>query len=205
MNPYATGQEIAAFAQEFTDDPDAQDILAGAASRIFDKLCGVEDGFFLPAGNAYSLKTFYGDGTAYLKLPPYTAINPSTPVVIYNDEDETVEVPDYVERDGFLVIRGYVNGIPTRDLMDAALTDSFNGWPVNDKITVSAKWGFTETPADVKQAVIQIAINNWRASDPAFTSISQSGTPNTLPEIPAQAKEIADRYRDAYNAKAVFA
>lgn len=224
MGLYATQEEITAFAQEASPDPEVWTQLAGAASRFFDKLCEVPTDFFAAAGGTFTARTFYGDGTAYLRLDPYTALNTVTPVVIVDADNVSQEVPEYYERNGFLVIKGYGDGIPTRDVSgnvpvfigtgnpidltfwnNPFMANGFRGWPSDLKVTVSAKWGFTEIPADVKQAVIQLAIHLWRMSDPAFTAISQSGQPYQPPAIPNQVQAIADTYKGLYSQGTVFA
>jgi hypothetical protein len=216
---YATTQEIAAFAQEFSDDETVRALVATAASRLFDNLCQVEENFFSAAEANATGRDFFGDGTAYLKLDPYVSLGVTDPVAIVDNDDNAQEVPDYFEQNGYLVIKGYGQGIPTRDVLNApsnfeglsnwnaAPSDSspFAGWAKDFKITVTARWGFTAIPADVKQAVIQLAIHLWRMGDPAFTAISQSGQPYQPPAVPNQVKEIADRYREKYSQVALFA
>lgn len=210
---YVDETEVAAFAQEFdTLSPSGQTIVVEAASRLFDNLVGVEEGFFDAAPDSgYTTKTLYGDGTAYLKLPPYTVLNPTDPITIVDADGTELEVPEYYEQNGYLVIKDYRAGVPIRlntpfygspyaDYSGPAygVATSFTGWQVNQKITVSARWGCSAIPADIKQAVIQLAIHLWRTGDPAFQAISQSGEPFTAPTIPAQAQAIADKYRDKY-------
>lgn len=207
MADYVTADQVAAFAQEFDSlDPAGQELIVTAASRLFDNLADVSEDFFAPATGAYSEKRFYGNGTAYLRLPPYVTLASEEPIIIVNnDDDEESDIPEYFEQNGYLVIKGYGAGVPTRDASDALLVHDFDGWPLNYEITIEADWGLPEVPFDVQMAVIQLAIHIWRTSDPAFTVISQSGEAYTPPAVPAQAKEIAERYRMKYSQKAYFA
>lgn len=217
---YVTATQVAAFAQEFDSlSPDGQDLVITAASRLFDNLVGVSDDFFAAYADAgYTSKTYYGDGTAYLRLDPYVALNPTDPVAVLDSDGTALDIPEYYERNGYLVIRDYGAGVPIRgntvfyrspwpseNYPVYGVATSFIGWAVDQKITVSARWGFSAIPADVQQAVIQLAIHLWRTGDPAFTAISQSGEPYTPPAIPVQVQSIADQYRDRYTQKAVFA
>lgn len=224
---YITTTQIADFAQEFDAlSPDGQSLIATSASRFFDNLCKVDAGFFSAATGA-TAKTFYGDGTAYLKLPPYIGTIAPASVAIVDNDSNVVETPVYFEQNGYLVIKGYGAGVPTRDVSNAGPTffsnswpstwnsysspfntgvaTYFKGWPVNLKITVTANWGFAAVPADVQQAVIQLAIHQWRVGDPAFTAISQSGQPYAAPAIPVQVQTIVDNYRETYTSVAGFA
>jgi hypothetical protein len=202
---YVTPEKVAMFAQEFDGlDPSGQALIITAASRLFDNLADVEADTFKQAAGE-SDRVVYGNGTAWLRIPPYVGPLGVDPVVILDDEDVEMELPEYFEKDGYLVIRGYGQGVPTRDRADAILVQTFEGWPINKEITVSANWGFETVPFDIQFAVIQLAIHLWRTGDPAFTSMSQSGEPFTAPAIPAQVTEIAERYRMKYHEKAYFA
>lgn len=197
MSAYVTPEIASKFAQEFTSLGDQQELILEAASRFFDNQTEVSDGFF-NAVSGESDKVFIGDGTAYLKLPPYTYLG-ADPIVILDNDDDEVEIPLYLEQDGFLVIRG--QGIRRRN----PVTDSFKGWPVNAEITVSASWGFAAVPADVRMAVIQIALHWWRMGDPAFTVVSGTATAVGTDSIPPQSKVVIEKYRRKYSQVASFA
>lgn len=197
MSQYVQSSVLEQFGQEVDSLPQVgQDIVLQAASRIFDKLCGVPDNFFAKAGASATDQTFYGDGTAFLKLPPFIG----TPTVAIPGSEYTPE--DYTVVNGSLVILGRTT---RRNLNEYERNDRFTGWYDAVPITVTARWGWTAIPDDVQFAVMQIAINMWRQGDPAFTSISQSGEPNTLPAVPAVAQTIADLYRAKFGLSAVFA
>lgn len=207
MADYATAAQIRAFAPQTQPDAlggegaDTWTTLATAASRLFDNLAEVSDGFFAAASATASNREFIGDGTAYLKLDPYTelvtvTINDGT----IDDPDFTTDnVPDYVARDGMLI---------ALDKVSPAITDlsgRFSGWPVGKQIRVSAKWGFAAIPKDVTFAVIQLALHSWRLADPAFAVLSDSDKAAQNGNIPAFAKAIAEQYRRQYSRSFVFA
>jgi hypothetical protein len=202
---YVTPQQIADFAQEFDQlEPDAQDRLATAASRLFDKLCGVSDDFFNVAGVGYTDRVYIGDGTAYLKVDPYVALNPTDPVAI----EDGFEVPEYREQNGYLIVktsRGFGVDSFGHPYYRTWRFDGLVEWPRDKEITVSARWGFAAIPADVQMAVMQIAIHLWRTADPAFQQISESGNAFSGPALPDQAMEIITRNRTKYGRTAVFA
>jgi hypothetical protein len=62
-------------------------------------------------------------------------------------------------------------------------------------ITVSAIWGWRETPADVKAAVIEWVLNLWRETDPASVKlVGLEGQP-LREAIPPRVKAVARKWR----------
>lgn len=165
--------------------PDDQlDDLIEMASRFFDLLCGVEPGYFEEAGLTATARTFYGNGSRFLKLDRY----------VPGSLNATLSYPtgytalDYVERDGYLVITD------STGVLSSSLRWS-SGWYSGVPITVTAKWGFAATPADVKLAVIELAANLWSELDPKHLKLV---APEHLPlreKAPPRVAEIARRYR----------
>lgn len=162
--------------------PNAElEALIEQASRMFDLVCGVEPGYFNPSPIPIATtKTVYGSGLNYLQLDPYV---PGSLTLTY---PEGYTLPTYDERDGYLIFTSGDFGPPFIDSI---------GWHQGIAITASAIWGFRETPADVKLAVIELTINLWRETDPAQVKlINIEGQP--LREVlPPRVKEIARRYR----------
>lgn len=219
---YVTVEEV----QNLADEPgsltsnDAWALIVTAASRFFDTLVQVPEGFFAPAGNSFTDRVFYGDGTAYLRLGPYTALNTVTPVGIVDQDGNALDLPDYVESDGWLVIKNYGSGVPTRDVTNAApaFIDSwhtvnpafalnvepFIGWPVNQKITVSAKWGFTDVPAEIKYAVVQLALLLWRQREPSVAITADMPSVYSS-KLPPTCQMTIDKYKAIYARNALFA
>lgn len=209
MADYITEEQLTAFGHEFgaLSNTTAVSTLLSAASRFFDNQCEVTEDFFAVAGNTESDRDFVGNGTAYLQLDPYTTLNATDPVKL-NDgsvatpDFTTTNVPDYVERDGALVVLDRTgNQGFTQDGRNR-----FVGWPEGKQIRVSAKWGFSAIPADVQIACVHIAYHLWRVGDPAFAVISNADNtasrPLTLPQI---ARTIIDKYRQRYSRSAIFA
>lgn len=198
MSQYATTEQAKLFGHE-TDslDDDSWNLLLVSASRTFDNLTEVIDGFYDAATGTNSSKVFTGDGTAYLKLPPYIAIATVTPIVIVDDNDNALTIPTYREQEGVLVIRG--QGVRRNSPLYY-----FTGWPLNTKITVSANWGFAIIPADVTTATIQIALHLFRTVDPASAQLSDTTAALQL-AIPVTAQKTIDKYRSRYSNRAIFA
>lgn len=188
MANYVTQDQLNAFAHEFPAlaDQNAVDTLLTAASRLFDNLTGVNEDFYQQAPDpaSYTTRTFYGNGTGYLPVDPYTALNPINPVVV--DAANSYDVPPYTERDGMLVLYG-------------SYVSRFTGWNDGVSVAISANWGFAEIPADVQLATVHIAIHLWRTADPAFATISNAENAAVRIEtIPKIARDIVNAYKAKY-------
>lgn len=129
-------------------------------------------------------KTIYGDGTNLLSLPPYVPGTLNT----------TISVPDgytaqeFIERDGYLIRS--LNGV-----MNSFDPVFGGGWYPNVPITVSAVWGYAQTPADVKHAIIEFVINLVKEVDPAsIKMMSLEGQP-LRERMPPRVKMVAEKYK----------
>jgi hypothetical protein len=181
----ASQQMITSASSQAISDSDL-DKLIERASRYFDLLCGVDPEYFEPAGASATARTFYGDGTHFLKLDRYVAGSLNATISVPSG----YTAPTFTERQGYLQITSE-DGIP--------LTRSryfwSEGWWPNVPITVTAKWGFAATPEDVKHAVIELAVNLWRETDPANVKLVNLEGQPLREKYPPRVKEIADRYR----------
>lgn len=167
--------------------PDAElDALIERASRYFDLLCGVEPGYFEPADVSATARTFYGDGTHFLKLDRYVDGSLNTTISVPTGYTS----PHFVARNGYLQITSE-DGIPqTRSRYSCS-----EGWWSNLPITVTARWGFADTPEDVKLAVIELATNLHSEVDPKNVKLVNLEGQPLREKYPPRVKEIADRYR----------
>jgi hypothetical protein len=204
MADYVTIDELSPFTHELTGSTTVTDLLLTSASRLFDNLTEVPEDFYKAAPNpvAYSSRVFYGDGTAYLRLDPFTALNTVTPVVV--DAAFTYALPVYVtDTKRFQLI----DAAHTKRLSDDFLpVDRYTGWQRSVAVTVSANWGFAAIPADLKIAVIHLAIHQWRTADPAFATISNAeGAAARSRTIPQIAQVTIDKYKRMYSRAAMFA
>ena len=132
-------------------------------------------------------KVVYGDGTNYLKLPPYVA----------GSLDPTITLPDGYSVPEFTTVNGYlersVGGVLARNWWRNSIWAS--GWIEGVPVTVTAKWGFANTPADVKLAVIEWIINVWRETDPAGLKLTNLEGIPLREAIPPRVNEVARRWR----------
>lgn len=167
--------------------PDEElDDLIEKASRYFDLLCGKPPSYFEAAGSTPSNRTFYGDGTYFLKIDRYVpgSLNPALTL------PSGYTTPDFAERNGHLQITAS-NG----ERLSRASSLGFEGWWAGVPITLSAKWGFEATPEDVKLAVIELIVNLWRETDPANVKLVNIEGQPLRERCPPRVWEIASRYR----------
>lgn len=134
------------------------------ASRIFDRACGVPDGWFNPVAIPVATeKIIYGDGSNYLRLPPFIPGSLSSSIAL----PDGYTAPTFTEQGDYLIINS--SGIlPPFPHFHNAL---WPGWYTGVPITVSAIWGYYETPPDVKAAVIELVLNLWRETDTASVKL----------------------------------
>jgi hypothetical protein len=164
------------------------DALIEQASRMFDLECGVPEGYFNPAPIPIATEqTFYGDGTNYLRLPPYIAGTLNTAITL----PEGYTTPTFVERNGYLILSN--GGIlpPFQRFHNC----SWPGWHSGVSVTISAVWGYRETPADVKLAVIELVINLERETDPAGLRLKDLEGQPLREKMPPRVMGIAKKYR----------
>lgn len=183
----ATGGSGSGGSATTTALPDAElTALILQASRFFDLVCGVDPEYFEAAGPTATEKTVYGDGTNFLKLPPYVAGTLDTDLSL----PDGYTVPTFIEREGYLVLAS--NGV---DVSAIAPWPSAYGWYAGIPFTITARWGWAATPEDVTMAVIELVINLWRETDPATVKlINLEGQP-LREKMPPRVWEIARRYR----------
>jgi hypothetical protein len=187
---YCTPTEIREVATQITPTAqptawtgDVLNSLIERASRLFDMECGVEPGFFEASENAVTARVFYGDGTNFLKLPPYVPGTLNT----------TLSYPTGYTDLRFTERRGYL--VRTTDT-GVLSTAPFSGWYEGVPITVSARWGYAEPPADVKHAIIKLVIHICRTVDPTqLKLLVLEGQPLFQERMPKDVINLAQRYR----------
>jgi hypothetical protein len=169
-------------------NPAELDALIEQASRMFDLECGVPERYFNPVEVPIAqTRTFYGDSSHYLQLPPYVAGSLDTVLTLPSG----YIVPDFIEQNGYLVITDS-NGLAPPFHHPVY---SLAGWWTGVPITVSAIWGWRETPADVRMAVIELVINLHRETDPATLKLTGLDGQALREKMPPRVLEVAKRYR----------
>lgn len=167
--------------------PAELEALIEQASRMFDLECGVPEGYFNPVEIPIATnKTLYGNGSNYLRLPPYIPGSLNSSISL----PEGYTAPTFTELDGHLVINSGGVLPPFRRSYDWWV-----GWNSGVAITVSAIWGYRETPADVKLAVIELVINLWRETDPATVKLVNLEGQPLRERMPPRVAAVAKKYR----------
>lgn len=192
---YVTAAELKASVEESdASGTDAWEALASAVSRLFDRECEVADGFFLPAGEDASEKTFRGNGTEYVRLDPYIAA--SIDGITVDDEEITIGGDEYFEKDGYLIF-GQPSSSPGVSRTPVIAQDAL--------VTVSARWGFTAIPGEVKQACIEQGLFIWRKKDLAFSELSGVPSVAVSARLSPTFALTVERYRGLYGKNSYFA
>jgi hypothetical protein len=184
---YVTIDEVKLYAFQYQEDQDRDvfDLLIPRASAIFDTLCGVSPGYFLPrtGSDPATEQTFYGSGGIYLTLPPHVEAIEITMPTGYT-------LPTYVEMDGSLFLTDS-SGVLVGTGGCADLT-----WPRGIAVKVKAKWGYEATPDDVKEAVAELVVAMWRSKDSAFLKqINLENHQTVNAALPPRTRMIIDSYR----------
>lgn len=135
---------------------------------------------------AASARTFYGDGTNYLRVDPYVSGTLNATITMPSG----YTVPTFVERQGYLLLTG-TDGSLTK----YAFSIFTSGWWKGVPVTVTALWGYEETPADIKAATIEMAINLHRETDPAHLSLIGRDGFILREQLPPRVNGILKRYR----------
>lgn len=186
------------------EPPQPEEALSGEIEPVwpteFD--AEVQDGnlIWTDRGLEGTVRIFYGDGTDYLRLPPY--IPGSLGAVLLPDEIPGIE---FIERDGGL-IRTVPGAAYALSLVDPAAWNQalymdrgrrlWDGWPYGVAIQIVARWGWLSTPADVRQSVIQIGVKLYRENDPAAVRVQEIDGQVIREELPPMAALIARKWRE---------
>lgn len=214
MADYATLAEAKAYGYQSTAADDAiLTAILPRASRLFDRYVGVKPSYFdkYDGVAAASARKFWGDGTDYLQLDPYSSAQAITLAMPtgYTAPPylESRNLPMTDDGQGFFLIRTYSNNESRFPFIKDANWDenagalfaaniTTVGWPEGVKVTITAKWGWDAIPVDVTEAVLEMAIATWRGKDQAFARVVNLDTNISVVEaMPARARLIADRYK----------
>jgi hypothetical protein len=195
-NLYVTAAEIKTNANETeSSGSDAWEALASAVSRLFDRECGVVDGFFSEAPAIAVERTYRGNNTEFLRIDPY--ISGSITDVEIDGRVVTVGGVEYFEKDGFLVFGD--DRVLSPSLPSSIMINN------NALVAITARWGFPEVPADINQACIEQAIFLWRKKDLAFTELSGVPTAAVIAKLSPSFELAVNAYRGKYGSNSFFA
>lgn len=152
---------------------------SAASTVVSGSVTFTENGADVVASN----KTIYGDGTNYLRVPPYVSGSLNTTLTL----PDGYTAPTFVEKDGYLIF--------TSNSVVPPFFPNIYGWNSGIPIVASAIWGYAETPEDVKMAIIELVLNLWRETDPSSVKlVGLEGQP-LRETMPPRVKEVARRYQ----------
>lgn len=186
------GAQVSSAAPVSATDDHLNDLIE-RASRYFDLVAGVTPQFFEPAGPTATARTFYGDGTNFLRLDAYVAgsLNPTITV------PEGYTAPTFIEREGYLVLATDDGSFLHQWPPFPSWWRIGSGWWAGLPITITARWGYASTPADVKMAIIEMVINLLRETDPASLNLLDLERQPLREKLPPRVRGVAERYRMA--------
>jgi hypothetical protein len=155
-----------------------------AASAFVDSFCKRSVGYFLPASNSATMKRFRGEGKRFLRIPPTN----STPTV------EGIESGTFYKSDGNGWLYFEITDLPeTSSALESF--DSYRLWQKGKLYKVTAKWGYAETPADIKEAVRQIVVKWYQTARGIFGTDSITPTGFVVErDVPVHARAMLENY-----------
>lgn len=162
------------------DDTELEEILE-AASRAIDDYLEVAQGFFTPTAGSPSTKTLRGTGETFLTLP--TPLSGSITITA----EAGITVPDFTVDKLRLITLG-TNGLPS----------SWIVWACNAYFAITGTWGYVTTPAQIREACLQLAIHFWRGRDKALTgTITDMRQDEQFPErdFPRMTRRLLDDFK----------
>lgn len=180
-NEYATLDQVKTRLQNKVDDTNTTELgeIIEASSRAIDDYLEVPQGFFTPAGSP-STKTLRGDCSTFLVLPA-----PLSGTVTITAEDG-VTIPNFTV-EGMRLITLTESGFPSKWI---TWRDVF--------YMVQGIWGYTDTPAQIREACLQLVIHFWRGRDKALTGvITDMRQDEQFPErdFPRMTRRILDDFK----------
>lgn len=134
--------------------------LEGVSSFI-DKFCRRPQAYFMPIaeGAVATERRFRGEGLSFLRISPHVGdavLGHGIASDLYYLDDESGWI--YAEQD----TTGLVESLA---FADRVFRDGFN-------YTVSAKWGFSETPAAIVEAARQLTLRTWQTGRGVFGQLT---------------------------------
>lgn len=129
------------------------DQLREASSRAVDDYLKVPPGYFTPPSGA-SVKALRGKGDSFiiLPMPLYGSVTVTA--------NANITVPNFT-----------VDGLRLRTLDERDLIDPRIIWHEGQYYNVEGSWGYAATPAQVREATLQLFAHFYRGRDQALTGI----------------------------------
>lgn len=161
------------------DDTELNGILE-ASSRAVDDYLELYPGYFTPPTGA-STKSLKGSGNTFITLPAplYGSVTITA--------DGGITVPNFT-----------VEGMRLRTLDDNDRPADWIVWRAGYYYLVNGNWGYAATPAQIREAVLQLSVHFWRGRDKALTgTITDMRTDEQFPErdFPRMTRRILDDFK----------
>lgn len=181
-NEYATLDQVKTrIANSVTDDNEAElTEITEAASRAIDDYLEVDAGYFSPAPDELSTKTLRGSGQTFLEIP-----SPLFGSVTITAEDG-VTIPNFT-----------VEGLRLTTLDASGFPRSWIVWR-DVFYSIEGKWGYPETPPQLREACLQLVVHFWRGKDKSLTgTITDMRQDDQFPErdFPRMTRRILDDFK----------
>lgn len=189
--PYATLIDIRRRIDQVTDTA-ANNALLNDLLAIATQVIDTELGFAFGTA-AVGTRVVYGDGTDYLVPPAFVAgsVTAVTTLAGYT-------VPSYIVTEGMLVVTSLAGVVGSVfNYPSLANWRGVGGWLAGVPYTVSATYGYSAVPADIKECCLEIAVRLWRAKDAGFSDVvgvEGGGAVGYNGALPAMVKRILDKY-----------
>lgn len=182
MQPYATEEQLKLYAFQMgkADGIRHEEVLP-RASEIIDLNCGLGRGFFAPAGRTLTTKSFCTSTSKRLRLAPYIP-----------------ESIDYAEYSTIDALTPSFSEIVDSNETPWLIANSGECWIPDEIVEISALWGWRETPSEIVEATLELAIAIWRGRDTAYARVvaDVNGGGNTVfGALPDRVKLICEKWR----------
>jgi hypothetical protein len=151
-----------------------------------------ETNYFAASPTEPSIKKLRGMDLSFLSLPLHVAGS-----IAKVEAPEPFSVPEFAyERDRLVCIDQF--GVRSRRYR----------WIEGVPYSVTARWGFAETPPEITEACLQLVVRTFRAKDDGFSgvigAIKRDGSMIER-ALPAPVKEILDGHRNKFRRRFYFA
>ncbi len=150
------------------------------ASEIIDLACGLGRGFFAPAANVLTPKSFCTSTSKRLRVTPYRR--------------DTI---DYVEYQTIDAMTPFFSEITDSNETPWLIANSGECWIPDEVVEIAACWGFDQIPADIVEATLELAISIWRGRDTAWARVvaDVNGGNTVTAALPDRTKLICEKWK----------
>lgn len=157
------------------------------ASRLIETRLIVPVNYFKQASEDFSVKTFYSNGTSYLRLVPYTSIE-----YVYDSDDAVIDEDSYMFND-------YNPYDPRTFYLKWRYGSCARGRWLYDKVKISATWGFPCVPPDIVLAVKSMACLMFLANPQASYGLEGTLDDNQEQRLRLSYSNVVDSWLEKFH------